>query len=104
MSNPALYFKKGQSGNPNGRPKKAWTMAGIYRKELEKTVISKDGKKIEAKKAVGKRLIQLALEGDIVAIKEIGNRIDGLPQESIKHSGSIESPQPLLGGQAKDSV
>ena len=28
-------FKKGQSGNPNGRPKKAWTMKSLIEKALE---------------------------------------------------------------------
>ena len=40
------------------------------------------GEKIEAKKAVAKRLVRMAVEGDINAIKELANRIEGMPRQA----------------------
>lgn len=56
-----------------------WTFTGLYKEELDKQLATKDGSKIEAKRAVARRVVQMAIEGDIQAIKELSNRIDGMP-------------------------
>lgn len=92
-------FPKGKSGNPNGRPPK--TITEVLREIGDGTnidgvleITNADGtkKKIvidaESKKTargrvrtikylVGARLYQMALSGDLGAIKEINNRLDG---------------------------
>jgi hypothetical protein len=81
-----MPFKKGQSGNPAGRPRGDWTWAGMIRKAMENKNL--DGEEI--KKGVAEALVAKALDGDVQAIKEIGNRIDGMPQQFIDHTSKGE--------------
>ena len=80
--------------NPNGRPPRAWTMSTLIEEALEE-VEEKTGKSF--KSLVAKRLAHMAVGGDIQAIKEINDRIDGRPQQKtdITTNGK-ELPQPLL--------
>ncbi|NWF35890.1 DUF5681 domain-containing protein [Mariprofundus sp. KV] len=60
-------FKKGQSGNPNGRPKGSKNFMTILAKELnQKVVVNENGKKkkISRMEAMVKRLVSEALQGD----------------------------------------
>ena len=68
-------FKPGQSGNLKGGPKKEWTMSGLIKESLEE----KDETGVPYKKIIVQKLRQIAVRGDLVAIKELNNRIDGLP-------------------------
>ena len=87
-----MPFQKGQSGNPGGRKKRDWTWASLYEEEVQNQLDTKDGQKVDARKAVAKRLIKMAIEGDIQAIKELTNRMDGMPKQSIEHSGDEDNP------------
>lgn len=78
--------KKGADANPNGRPKREWTWTGLIEDQLEK--LGPDNKAV--KEAVASVLVAKALEGDIVAIKEIGNRVEGMPKQAIEQTGSID--------------
>lgn len=75
--NPAYKFPKGVSGNPNGRPKREWTWAGLIEDAMEE----QDETGIPYKKTVTRKLRQLAKAGDITAIKEVMNRMDGMPTQ-----------------------
>ncbi len=64
-------WKKGQSGNPPGRPKGAKNMATLFNEALnQKFSIQENGKvrKITAREGVIRRLISEALKGNIKAI------------------------------------
>lgn len=54
---------------------------GLYQKELELVLSTQGGIKIQAKEAVAKRLVDMAIKGDINAIKELANRIEGMPKQ-----------------------
>lgn len=72
-------FKPGDPRiNRRGRPKKKWTMAALYREAADEA--SETG--VLKKKIIARKLIELAERGDMVAIKELGNRIDGMPKQS----------------------
>ena len=87
-------FKPGQSGNPNGRPPKAWTMSTLIEEALEE-VEEQSGKPF--KHLVAKRLAKMAVSGDIQAIKEINDRIDGRPKQAIDHTtNGKDLPTPIL--------
>lgn len=75
-------FKPGQSGNPGGRPKKAWTFSGLLEQALEE----EDEKGIPHKVTITRKLVEMAKKGDLGAQKEIINRLDGLPQQHIDHT------------------
>jgi hypothetical protein len=75
--------------NRKGRPSKGESWAEIIREVSEK-VDPLSGKKF--KYLVVKALFNKAIDGDIQAIKEIGNRIDG------------KSPQALITASKDDKV
>ena len=87
-------FQPGQSGNPNGRPK-----TKPFKDALRKAVdaAGDDG---AALKLVALALLTKAQEGDVQAIKELADRMDGkVPQghiggddddPSIKHVHKLE--------------
>ena len=76
MNNEATQFKEGQSGNPNGRPKKGVSITDTIRQMMNEQP--------EIKKALGAKILDMALKGDITAIKTIWNYLDGMPQQSLK--------------------
>lgn len=74
-------FKKGQSGNPNGRPKKSRNLRTLIQEELETPVIlQENGRQIKTTKAaaMSKRIVNKALSGDPRAIQTL---IRMMPQE-----------------------
>ncbi len=73
-------WKKGQSGNPKGAPKKAWRWSETIRNVAEG--LDTNGK--EYKVAIAEALLKEALKGNIAAIKEIGDRLDGKARQSVE--------------------
>lgn len=73
-----MPFKKGQSGNPGGRSsERLWhnaIMVALHRR-LD------DGRR--ALDVVAERLVELGMAGDVPALKEIGNRLDGKPVQPV---------------------
>ena len=69
--------KKGAAANPNGRPKREWTVKGLIEEALEE----ENEQGIPYKKIVTMKLRQLAARGDMAAIKEINQRLDGMPEQ-----------------------
>ena len=90
MSNPNPTYKipKGTTPNPNGRPKREWTMTGLLEEALEE----QDETGTPYKKVITKKLRQLASKGDLTAIKEVNQRLDGMPTQKLdqKIEGNIE--------------
>lgn len=84
-----MPFQKGQSGNPNGRPPREWTMAELIRDALNEEE-QQSGKSF--KHLVAKRLAHMAVNGDIQAIKEINDRIDGKPVQKNILANDEERP------------
>ena len=76
-----MPFSKGDPNiNRNGRPPKAWTMSTLIEEALEE-IEAKSGKSF--KHLVAKRLAHMAVGGDIQAIKEINDRVDGKPKQNM---------------------
>jgi len=86
LGNPS--WKKGQSGNPNGRPKGTFSFIPLLKNALKD--IYKNTDKSNAKVVVEK-LIKNAIEKeDIRAMKELMDRVDGTPAQTIK--GDKDAP------------
>ena len=77
-------FKPGQSGNPNGRPKKGTSLTEILR-ELGEVPPGKTGK--PRKEVIAEKLWRLALSGDKFALRYVYDRLDGKPKETKEISG-----------------
>ncbi len=71
-------------GNNNAGKAKLWTHA--ITKALEKKT-KKEG--VEALAVLAMELIDKVQEGDMGAIKELGDRIEGKPHQSITNEGSV---------------
>ena len=78
-------FVKGQSGNPKGAPKRDWTWSGELAKAAEEVV---NGTSI--KEAMAKSMIKESLKGNVNAFNAIANRMDGMPEQPVKHDGTID--------------
>lgn len=96
MAKPASFVKGDPRINRNGRPKAKWSMRGLILEALEE----QDDTGTPHKQTIARKLAELAKSGDIVAIKEVNNRIDGMPKQSLEHSGKIELPSPIYGSQS----
>jgi uncharacterized protein DUF5681 len=69
-------FKKGQSGNPRGRPKGSQSAARLARRILnEKIVIKENGQRrtITRREAMLKQLANKGIMGDLRSIREVLN-------------------------------
>jgi len=74
------HFKKGQSGNPKGRPVFPDIKDALHKVMMEE----KEG--MTALDAILKRLRQMATSGNIKAIQEILDRVYGKSQQKIDHT------------------
>ena len=79
-------FKKGQSGNPGGKPK-ALSLVAELRKELLKGA---SGSHVTNKEMVAHKLVQMALAGDVPAIKLCFEYVDGKAVQPVEHGGEID--------------
>ena len=77
-------FQPGQSGNPNGRPKSKPF------KDAIKKALKAAGDDVDDLEAVAKALVAKAKEGDVPAIKELADRLDGKVTQPI--AGDDDEP------------
>ena len=85
-------WKKGQSGNPNGRPKKEFALIEHIRKigslegEDRKTILEK----------VVETVYNEALDGNMQAINFLADRVLGKPQQSIALKEDLDEPIKII--------
>ena len=85
----------GQPGNHNAE-KKQWRAA--INRALEK----RGANKIEALDALAEKLLANAEEGDMAALKELGDRLDGKPAQAI--IGGDEDTPPIRFTEIKRTI
>lgn len=81
-------WQAGQSGNPKGRPKRGETISELIRAVLRE----KGPEGIANRKLVAQKLVALALDGNMDAIKVVLDRVDGKVVEKLEHSGAGGGP------------
>lgn len=81
MPKVSTSFKPGQSGNPNGRPPKGHS--------ITETIKAMMTEKPEIKKALGAKILEMAMKGDITAMKTLWNYIDGMPKQGLEFDGNM---------------
>lgn len=78
-------WQKGQTGNPHGRPKNAYSLTAMLRERGEE--MREDGRTWA--QALSEKMWQIAVEeGDRAFGIYIVDRLDGKPKERIEHSES----------------
>ena len=80
MSSKPGTWQPGQSGNPNGRPRKGLALTDVLREHME---LSDEGDSVPRKVRLAERLYELAMAGNVSAIEYIANRLDGKPTQAI---------------------
>lgn len=68
-------FKKGESGNPNGRPKGSLSIVSMIKEKLQET--PEGQKETYAQLLVKKYMHKALVEGDDKIIRDLVDRIDG---------------------------
>lgn len=77
----------GQPGNQNALKAKRWQQA-IDRALAERS----KAKGIEALDELAEKLLANAEAGDMAALRELGDRLDGKPAQSVTLAGDAENP------------
>lgn len=83
-------FQPGQSGNPNGRPK-----SKPFKDALERALKAAGDDK-SAIELVATALVEKARSGDVPAIKELADRIDGKVPQGVVGGDEGDSPLELI--------
>lgn len=73
-------FKKGETGNPNGRPKLT-RLTDALRQQLAET--SPDATEETQAEAIARTLIREAISGNVQAAREIADRTEGKPMQKV---------------------
>ena len=84
-------FKKGQSGNPKGRPQGQTNLASVLEKALrEKVMITENGQRkcITKLEAAVKQLVNLATSGDLRALRQLA----ALARSGAERSADVTAP------------
>jgi hypothetical protein len=84
-----MPFRKGRSGNPGGRPKET-PFADALRMEIKAA-----GKDHKALRNVARALIDKAATGDIPAIRELADRLDGKAIQAVDTTLSSTDGAPI---------
>src|SRR5260370_36804980 len=85
-------FKPGQSGNPSGRPRKILNLLDRFDRELKrKRVIVEDGQRlrVSTKEVLVKRMIDLALKGNIKARNQMVALMEQVHEVKKDKAGAI---------------
>lgn len=90
-----MPFKKGISGNPNGQPKKGFSITAIMKDYLNGTIMNEKEEVISRKQILVMRLFELAMKGDIKAIQHVLNYCEGMPKQRIEIEQGDISKNPI---------
>lgn len=98
----ATRFKKGQSGNPKGRPKGSRNYSTLVEEMLNAPVTIRENgktKTVSTLEAAFKRIMQMAVNGNIKALfrlLELAAEMEIRKQGSDENSGLTNSDQEIL--------
>ena len=96
-----MPFKKGQSGNPNGRPKKGQSWADVLKRLCDEEIDFK-GEKLTKMEAIGRKLLSEAIQGEQWAINALMDRIDGKPKQVVDQT--VKTVAVNIDSEEADSV
>lgn len=74
-----MAWQPGQSGNPSGAPRRA----KIWREAINRAIKRREQEDPQALEKLADKLLAAVDAGDIAAIKEFGDRVDGKVAQAI---------------------
>lgn len=74
-------FVKGQSGNPNGRPRGSISIVEALKRKLEEVPEGKEKTYLEY--FIEQVMKKTIIEGDVQMMKDLINRVDGMPIQKL---------------------
>ncbi len=84
-------FRKGQSGNPKGRPKKELCLTEALREELQNvSPADASGQNRTWMQLIVEATMRLAIKGNSAALKEVWERVDGKVKDNVNVEGGIK--------------
>jgi hypothetical protein len=90
-----MAWEPGQSGNPGGRPLRD----KIWREAIDRAIKRREQDDPQALEKLADSLLRKVAEGDVSAIKEFGDRLDGKVTQTI---GGDPATGPVLVGWLKE--
>lgn len=72
------------AGAPVGNKNAAGPRDRVFSDAVRRAVLAKDGKKL---RALAESLLNKALEGDVAALREAADRIEGKVPQGLEHGG-----------------
>ena len=78
----------GNTANPNGRPKGSFSLVEMIKRKLQEVPEGKD--KTYAEYFIEQLMKKSVIEGDTSTMKDIINRVDGMPRQNIGVDGGAE--------------
>ena len=82
-----MAFEKGQSGNPGGRQKGE----KIWRDALRRALARREEDDPQALEKLADTLVSMAADGDIQALRELADRLDGKPKQQTEITGGEDA-------------
>jgi hypothetical protein len=89
------FYKGSPHINRNGRPKKGETFSDAIASVLHEKAVNYKGELITGKEAAARKLLELAISGDVNALKYLMDRVDGRP-DVYKHIQNVSIPQIVI--------
>lgn len=83
-----MTFAPGQSGNPGGRPKRV----KLWQDAIIRAVKRRESEDPQALEKLADSLLRKVAEGDVSAIKEFGDRLDGRVAQAIIGGDEEDAP------------
>jgi hypothetical protein len=74
-------------GNKNAVKNRPWADA------INRAVLANDGQRL---RAIAEKLLVLAEQGDVSALRELGDRLDGKPKQQIEATGADDGPLRII--------
>lgn len=84
---PGRPFRKGQSGNPRGRPKNKTSLTALLRKEIHK-ICPEDRQNRSYEELIVMATMRLAMQGNATALGLVWERMDGKLPLAVRESAS----------------
>jgi hypothetical protein len=83
-----MAWQPGESGNPSGAPKRA----KLWRDAINRAIKRREQEDPQALEKLAEKILLAVDAGDVSAMKELGDRIDGKPAQAITGGDDDDSP------------